>query len=357
MLKVDGLLTPYEESLLDRAAAWPALRDWREAADADALRAVAQREGLDFATALLYVRLRDSAEHGELVARVAAMPDRPPAGFRFPARIVIVPGAFHRDFPESGADGRLVRQAARATGCRVDVIPTANFGTLSENAETICRWLAAQPPAPIVLVSASKGASDLKMAFARPEAAGAFRHVRLWVNLSGIAFGTPLVQWILASRWRRFYYRTLLRLRGYDFAVAAELGRGPGSPLAGAVRMPAHVQAIHVVGFPLKRHLSNALARRCHRRVRDVGPTDGAGIVLADVSRLPGHVYPLWGADHYLRPKNCDASVVAGKLLRVAAEMIESPPRQTDTLAAAARASASAADAPTGCRALRTEVA
>jgi hypothetical protein len=51
----------------------------------------------------------------------------------------------------------------------------------------------------------------------------------------------------------------------------------------------------------LQRHLTSKLMRRCHEFLAPLGPNDGA-ILLADSCALPGLVYPVWGADHNLRP-------------------------------------------------------
>jgi hypothetical protein len=92
------------------------------------------------------------------------------------------------------------------------------------------------------------------------------------------------------------------------------------------------------VGFPLAQHLTNALARRCYRRVRHLGPNDGAGILLGDVCRLPGHVYPVWGADHYLRPRGRDLRDLArGIFLYLHEELGESGAGNSPTGAAASR--------------------
>jgi hypothetical protein len=107
-------------------------------------------------------------------------------------------------------------------------------------------------------------------------------------------YGTPLVAWLFSNRLRVLWFRLLFWWRGYDFSAVPELGRGPGTPLAPELRLPDYLRAIHVVGFPLAQHMSNRLARRCYRRVQALGPNDGAGI-LADVSRLPGVIYPVWG--------------------------------------------------------------
>jgi hypothetical protein len=65
--------------------------------------------------------------------------------------------------------------------------------------------------------------------------------------------------------------------------------------------LPPHLRLINVTGFPLRRHFTSKLLSRFHQRVASLGPNDGL-VVLADVCGLPGLVYPVWGADHNLRP-------------------------------------------------------
>jgi hypothetical protein len=56
-----------------------------------------------------------------------------------------------------------------------------------------------------------------------------------------------------------------------------------------------------VIGFPLRHHLTRRSRRGCRRLAR-LGLSDGGGILLGEVTRLPGLLYPVWGADHYLDP-------------------------------------------------------
>ena len=67
-------LSPGERALLDKVAIWPGW-GWAELTP-ERIRALAAREGIDFATAVLYDRLRRSPEHGPFIADLEAMPDR-----------------------------------------------------------------------------------------------------------------------------------------------------------------------------------------------------------------------------------------------------------------------------------------
>ena len=115
-------------------------------------------------------------------------------------------------------------------------------------------------------------------------------------------YGTPLVAWLRARPLRCCGVRLLLRFRGQRFAEINELRHGDGAPLSHSFTLPPHLNAIHVFGFPLQRHLSNDWARRAHARIAPLGPTDGGGIMPRDVARLGSRLSGLRAADHYLQP-------------------------------------------------------
>jgi hypothetical protein len=303
-----------ERRLLERAAHWPGFVDYSEITP-EAVRRLAEQCGLDFATALLYDRIVQSPEHGRFIQRLESLPMERASPPRLEATLVIVPGAFYVESPHTGADGRMLREEGARLGCKSEVVPLASFGCLAENVRILSDWLTARPAGKVILASLSKGGAEVKLALARPDSAAVFRNVVCWVNLSGLLQGTPLAGWLLKSRVRRWWFRLLFWWRRYDYSVIGELGRGPNTLLHDDLHLPAHMQAIHLVGFPLARHLSNGLARRGYRRLRHLGPNDAAGIVLADVCRWPGLIYPVWGADHYLRPGGQELRDLARRLL------------------------------------------
>jgi len=103
--------------------------------------------------------------------------------------------------------------------------------------------------------------------------------------------------------WKNYDFQSLLELRHDE--TTANLGQLP-------------VPLVNVIGFPLEQHLSSAMARRQYRRLRPYGPNDGGGIVLADTLRFPGTLFPIWGADHYLRQPD-DLPTRFGQILCAAA--------------------------------------
>ena len=78
-----------------------------------------------------------------------------------------------------------------------------------------------------------------------------------------------------------------------------------------------------MVGLPLACHLRTRRARRAWRRLVALGPSDGGGILLGDLCRLPGLIYPVWGADHYLDPA-WDLRPLVRRIVQAALEVDES---------------------------------
>jgi hypothetical protein len=303
--------------LLAKAATWPRARTIEELTP-DVLRECSAVHGIDFATALIYDRLRRSDRHGadiDLIESGDAREAAPHLAGR--GTVAIVPGAFHQDRRrDTGADGDVVRREAQRLGFAVTVAPTVGFGSLEQNADIVANWLQNGHAPPIVLVSLSKGTAEVKVALRRSDAASVFGSVSSWVSFSGMWWGSPLVNWLRQRRFRSLLVRWMLRFKGHDDRVLDQLGYGTHQPLAFDVRMPEDLRVLHVVGFPLRRHLSSRLARRGHRRLSALGPNDGAGILLADVPRLRGTIYPVWGADHYLRPVGTTHEELVRRVLR-----------------------------------------
>ncbi|MDB5332394.1 MAG: hypothetical protein JWP03_3545 [Phycisphaerales bacterium] len=288
-----------------------------------ALRTLSKAKGIDLATAALYDYLRHNSAHSAFIHDVETGEGRPSRDLA--PRIVVMPGAFHVQYPGTGADGSRVMELAGALGWPGEPVAVPSLGSMADNAAALAAHLARQPGRPVVIVSLSKGSADICAAFKRPNAASELRDVRAWVSLSGMVAGTPLIGWLRSRPLRCMGVRLLLRLRGQRFAMLDELRRGAGSPLAAPPMLPPEMRAIHLVAFPLMRYLSNDWARRGHARLSSMGPNDGGGILLADAANLPGDVYPVWAADHYLRPA-WDIQPLLLKILLEAARPWEASP-------------------------------
>ena len=277
----------------------------------EGLRRLAQAEGIDAATAALYAYLRNASRHRGFIDAVER--GEVPALRGDPPRVIVMPGAFHVEYPQTGGDGQRVLELAGELGWPAERVGVPSLAPMAQNAAALVEALAREAGRPAIVVSLSKGGADGRAAIERPGAAQELRDVRTWVSLSGMAMGTPLVAWLRARPLRCWGVRALLRWRGQRFGVVEELRRG-GAALAAPFALPPGMRAIHVLGFPRVADLSDAWARRGHARLAELGPNDGGGIILADALRWPGDVYPVWGADHYLR--RADAREMLRRVLR-----------------------------------------
>jgi hypothetical protein len=261
-------------------------------------------EAIDRATTALYESVRSSPRHGPLIRVIESDDPFHVEGAR--PRIVVMPGAFHEQHAHTGADGRRIFELAQQLGWVAEKVAVPSLGSMVNNAAALVEFLARRREKwdgePVILVSLSKGAADVRAALERPDAASELRDVRTWINISGIITGTPLIAWLRARPIRCLGVRLLLRYRGQRWAELDELRHGPGSPLSRPLALPPTMRAIHIAGFPNVRDLSNNWARRGHARLAPLGPNDGGGILLRDLVDLPGQLYPVRGADHYLTP-------------------------------------------------------
>jgi hypothetical protein len=284
----------------------------------EAWREMSASRGIDVATAALYLRVRGVMRNRGLIERVASDAPLPIADT---PRVLVMPGAFHAEYPRTGGDGARVLEIAAELGWPAERVAVPSLGPCAANADALVRALAAGRGRPTVLVSLSKGGADVRAALSRTDAAKAMRDVRCWVSLSGMVSGTPLIRWLRDRPLRCLGVRMLLRWRGQRFSVLDELRHGEGTALGEKFELPAGLRAIHVLGFPMGRHLSDDWARRGHARLAPLGPNDGGGVMLADALGWPGEVYPVWGADHYLR-----VAGARGMLKRVLAEAASTNP-------------------------------
>jgi len=285
-----------------------------------------RRYGVDFATALLYDRVKGSLRHASFIEQIDQLQQHPSQNkTAHQTMIGIVPASFYKEKPHSGADGRVIAAAATAMGFPYELIPLQSTGTLAENSRILLDWLARHRSRQTIVVSLCKGSADVKVALSAPEADSRFESVLAWINICGTLSGSPFAQWLLATRPGFFAAWLFCKCGGHNFRFLQEIVPSAFGSLSSPLRLPPRLPLINIVGFPLRRHLSNSFMRRCHKFISRQGPNDG-GVLLADVCQLPGLLYPVWGADHYLRP---DAR--AGRIIRAVLEYVMNGPLQPAT--------------------------
>lgn len=270
---------------------WPRWEDLTP----ERLRELSAERGLDLATAVVFDRLLASPVHGPFVRAVDATPlhELP----RLSGKLLIVPAHFYREQPGYGGDGTIVRRVATALGLDVELIATPSTGSLPEAVRLVSEALRSEP-APVTLVTLSKGGADVRVALEDDPSLAA--KVQVWVNLCGLVQGSPLLREIVENPfWQRALMRTLFRTQGMDMEVLRDLTGAPETRLTRPLALPEGLRVVSVVGVPLACHLSGSVLARYHR-LSPLGPNDGSALIREAIVE-PGTVYPLWGADHYFR--------------------------------------------------------
>jgi hypothetical protein len=308
-----------EQDLLQCAGNWAGARQLRDLSD-ELLGELVRTKGVDFATAVLYDRLSRRSDVAELLSRFREQREQR-ATMPTTGHVALVPGALYREFPQTGADGRAIRAEIEQIGWQAELVPVPSGSSPHQNAVYLVEWLERQQRDNLVLVSLSKGGADVKCAMALNGAAEAFKRVTGWINFGGILDGAPMVEWA-CSRWHtRGWYRAVCKIGGHDFNAFQSLRRNHAAPLNFPLRVFPHIETIHVVGVPLRQHLSSRRARRWHRRLARWGPNDSVTL-LTDVLRWPGKVFPVWGTDHYWQER-WDARSLVPFLMQAASSTLE----------------------------------
>jgi hypothetical protein len=292
MHKLLAAIDRADRPVLDRARKIHAGQDG--VVTSQVLREINARSGTDMATSVLYVHFESKLKETSADV-IANQPD--PASDR-PVLVAIAPGAFYKEHPEIGADGRALIELSKQHSWSCECIAAESLGTLDQNAAVINDYLEQRTRSHrVILVSLSKGTSDARVARSlRPDL---FDELRGWVSVSGVVHGTRMANWLL-DRWRlRPTLKMMLWYHQADKQTLADLRYGTEQLLDSPFR-ETQFPLIHVAAFPLRRHLSCWRARLWHRRFRRQGPTDSV-VMLEDLLRVPGIVIPVWGSDHYMR--------------------------------------------------------
>lgn len=311
-------MTADDETLLATARRDARDIDWRTL-EAELLRKLAAARGIEYATALLYESIRRDPVQAAAMQAIEALA-RQPVPDLDPPHLLVVPGAFHKHHRHTGADGAKLIGVAREIGWSAEVLDVGSLSPVSVNARLLIERLRGCQASRVVLASLSKGSADVAEALADRNADGAFAKVWGWISFSGLTHGTPLVAWLRERPLRLIGVHLLLWMKRLRFSAVDELRRETNGPRDRDVVVPPHLRAIHVLGFPLRRHLAHPWAHRGYERLAPLGPNDGGGILLADATRLPGIVCAVWGADHYLQPTDGGFDRSLRGLLRHAAQ-------------------------------------
>ena len=275
------------------------------------LAEVSRRWSPDVATLMLWRQLERRAAADELVAsyRRGLTLDAGSPQLLQDEVFVLVPGWLYRSDPGTGAD--LARQARLLAlhGARVIRVNTDENGTVEANAARVIDAvrLAAADSRRVTLVSASKGGAEVALALSSLSRSGEPGAVQAWVNIGGTLRGTPLADRALS--WPACWFVQTAVLNDGSFDALRSLSSAASAERAAALRRPAQLRVINLIGVPLSGQVSER-ARVGYRLLRAHGPNDGI-TALGDALADDASTIAFPGADHYFQQPGLDRHTLA----------------------------------------------
>lgn len=298
----------------------------------ESINRLAQKQGHDAARDALLDHLNQHPEHGAFSRWLAQPSSRPPllASWRrvdvpgVKPIVGVVPGSFYRE-RGTAENGQFVIELARMRDYDAERVEVGSFGRPTESARTIREWMDRHHPRPIIFVSISKGSADLRLALEQAHRDGRLDQVWAWISLSGMPFGSPLADWILARWMPRWLVWLYFRHLKQPFAALSELRSDKGTMLHRPLELPGRLPILSVVGFPSEAMLRGGDLKSIYHPLEKLGPQDGGGTRLADVLRLPGLVHAIKNANHAIG-REWEVATLIPRLFRlVEAIPLESP--------------------------------
>jgi len=256
--------------------------------------------GTNLATAAFFEFIKAHKVHGEFIDKVDSSPVNSLQATSDAPHIVIVPGMFAVKKPEIGGDGALLIDIAKSLGLTVSTAPTHDRASLKQNATILHDYLSTRNTDPFWLVSISRGSADVKAMLHQFPNAQYLNHLSQWISVSGILSGTPLTKRINNERANALFLRTLARMGGISTELPAELGENQPHWTYNTDKNTFGVTLVTPIS--LDWHVTRAVQPR-YNRLKHLGPNDGI-ILLPELLKQRGRIYPIWGADHMLRAPN-----------------------------------------------------
>ena len=257
---------------------------------------ISQEYGIDKATVLLYEWLVQY-RHREFNRHLSNLPtsiDDAPSD----SKILIVPGMFHKEYPEMGGDGCIIQSIVQRFGFDAEIVPTHSTGDLQTNAGILQAAIKRQQGRPLWLISISKGSADSGLCLNQLQTHDK-KSLRGWISLCGIFKGSPMADIRLNNPVNRLILKSYLKLKGANANAIEEMRCS--NPLWQRNLDDCAIDLIHVQPIPIAAYVHAKLIKR-YRQLSSLGPNDGT-ILLSDLIYRRGDIYPLWGVDHFFRDR------------------------------------------------------
>jgi hypothetical protein len=229
-------------------------------------------------------------------------------------KAIFAPGWLYKSNPETEADFSRTRRSLDSVGMPYQFVPLLEDGTVAYNARLLAEAIreSRDGDRPVIVVSASKSASEVALALGSILMPEETKGVYAWINIGGVIDGTPL-----ADHWTSFPHNLLARLaflfKGWEYASLVDLRTDRSAERLAGIQLPAHLVVVNYLAVPMGSQVS-AGARKRYRLLSRSGPSDGLAL-LASTAVPEGITIVELGADHYFL--TVDISLRALALTRV----------------------------------------
>ncbi len=267
------------------------------------LKKIENEQGLNQATVILYEYLCE--KHRTFIDSInsqqlkATHPSKQ-------LKLLIVPGMFYKEYPEIGGDGLFVKTIAEKFNMEYELIDLNSRGSIFKSRDVIKEKILRERHSNVWIVSFSKGSIETRLCLEELHGEKFPNNIKGWINISGPVTGTSLWDHKHKSFFSRAIWRVISKILGIDHTLSREMSRN-NLLLQKDFLLPPHLEVMHIVGVPLPSHLQPMTIKK-YRRLAQFGPNDGI-ITLSDFLGVSGNVYPLWGADHFLRLNHISALI------------------------------------------------
>jgi hypothetical protein len=215
-------------------------------------------------------------------------------------KILFIPGFHYLSDPRSGADFANQRELMRELGLDVELVATAEDGTIQENAEIIAGIVRSESSyhSKIILVSTSKSGPETALALGRILPPAETTSVKAWISVGGLIRGTFLADRVMT--WPKSWIaRIIFSLEKIDFRSMPELTTRASRARLKSIRLPRKILVVQYVAVPLSGDIADDVRGR-YTYLRKYGPNDGLTL-LADELVPGGITIAEVGFDHFYR--------------------------------------------------------
>ena len=148
------------------------------------------------------------------------------------------------------------------------------------------------------ILSICKGGAEFRLALQHFREQLPLEKISVWFNVSGAVHGHDLINLMTRTRMGRLRTRVVCASIGADWRGIEQL-RSEHAFFQKPLKLPDKLKVVSVFGVPLLHHLQPYLVPKFNR-LKALGPNDGM-LLLSNLNIRSGWIYPIWGADHFMR--------------------------------------------------------